>query len=194
MGAITRLQAVNRMLSAVGEAIVLVEQSGRGDYANCSSVLDAVTLEVAIKGYEFNTRVAQWSPDSNGNILLPGGVLRCRTTDPNSGIFEADGRLYNKVTNTDVFTGPVEVEYVTLPTFENLPTPIQIEVRERAARRYQKSYVGSAQTDQMLREDESVALGVSEAAQSESENYNMFDDNPDLGWLRRRTFTNGTIL
>lgn len=193
MGAITRLQAVNRMLSGSSEAIVLVEQSGQGDYANCSSILDAVTLEVSIKGYEFNTRVTQWSPDANGNILIPGNVLRVRTTDPNCGIFEADGRLYDKVKNTDVFTVPVEVEYVTLPTFENLPTPIQIEVRERATRRYQKSYVGSQQSDQMLREDEAVALGVSEAAQSESENYNMLDDNPDMQWLRRRTFTNGTL-
>jgi hypothetical protein len=45
----------------------------------------------------------------------------------------------------------------------------------------------------MLREDEAVALGISEAAQSETENYNMLDENPDMQWLRRRTFTNGSI-
>jgi hypothetical protein len=193
MGTMTRLQAVNRMLEAVGEAVILVEQSGQGDYANCSTVLDDVTFEVCLKGYEFNTRVTTWGPDANGNILLPGGVMRVRTTDPNSLVFESGGRLYNKATNTDVFTKPVAVEYVSLYTFENLPTQLQLEVAAKAARRYQKGYVGSQQADQMLREDEAVALGISEAAQSETENYNMLDENPDMQWLRRRTFTNGSI-
>ncbi|OXJ32673.1 hypothetical protein CFB82_20015 [Burkholderia sp. HI2714] len=189
---LTRLQAVNRMLTAVGESVILVEVTGAGDYANCSDILDQVTQEVLLKDYKSNTETRTLVPDTNGNIVVPPEVLKVDTVDPYLDVTFRAGRLYDRANATDVFTAPVTVSVTLGLRFEDLPFSLQLEIVTKAARRYQKFYVGSQTADGFLKEDEAVATSIAEDAEADTEDYNLLDTY-ELSWLRRRTFNNGSI-
>lgn len=190
--ALTRLQAVNRMLTAVGESVILVEVTGAGDYANCSDILDQVTQEVLLKDYKCNTERRTLVPDTDGHITVPPEVLKVDTVDPRLDYTFRAGRLYDRAGATDVFDKPVEVDVTLGLRFEDIPFSLQLEVAAKAARRYQKSYVGSQTADGFLKEDEAIAASIAEDAEADTEDYNLLDTH-ELSWLRRRTFNNGTI-
>lgn len=190
--ALTRLQAVNRMLTAVGESVILVEVAGAGDFANCSDILDQVTQEVLLKDYKCNTERRTLIPDTSGHVAVPPEVLKIDAADPRLDITFRAGRLYDREKATDVFDKPVEVDLTLGLRFEDLPFSLQLEIAAKAARRYQKFYVGSQTADGFLKEDEAVATSVAEDAEADVEDYNLLDA-PELSWLRRRTFNNGAI-
>lgn len=180
------------MLTAVGEAVILVEVEGAGDYANCSDILDQVTQEVLIKDYKCNTEVRTLVPDENGYIAVSPDILKIDATDPRLDITFRAGQLYDRKNATNVFTGPVQVDVTLGLAFEDIPFSLQLEVVTKAARRYQKHYVGSTTADNFLKEDEAVGASIAEDAEADTEDYNLLDA-PDLHWLRRRSFNNGTI-
>ncbi|WP_080421389.1 hypothetical protein [Burkholderia ubonensis] len=190
--ALTRLQAVNRMLTAVGESVILVEVAGAGDYANCSDILDQVTQEVLLKDYKCNTERRWLTPDTEGHVAVPPEVLKVDATDPRLDITFRAGRLYDRENASDVFDKPVEVDLTLGLRFEDLPFSLQLEIAAKAARRYQKFYVGSQTADGFLKEDEAVAASIAQDAEADTEDYNLLDTY-ELSWLRRRTFNNGTI-
>ncbi|WP_261534348.1 hypothetical protein [Burkholderia multivorans] len=190
--ALSRLQAVNRMLTAVGESVILVEVAGAGDYANCSDILDQVTQEVLLKDYKCNTERRTLVPDADGRIVVPPEVLKIDPVDPYLDVTFRAGRLYDRANATDVFTAPVEVDVTLGLRFEDIPFSLQLEVVAKAARRYQKFYVGSQTADGFLKEDEAIAASIAEDAEADTEDYNLLE-TPELSWLRRRTFNNGTI-
>jgi hypothetical protein len=190
--ALTRLNAVNRMLGAVGESVILIEVEGAGDYANCSEILDQVTQEVLLKDYTFNTEVRTYTPDTNGNITVEPEVLKIDPVDPYADYVQRGTQLYDRGNATAVFSNPVQCKVTLSFPFEDCPYSVQLEIREKATRRYQKAYVGSTTADQFLKEDEAIASSVAEDAQADVEDYNILDA-PGMGWLRRRTFNNGTI-
>ncbi|OJB09075.1 hypothetical protein BGV52_15415 [Burkholderia ubonensis] len=190
--ALTRLQAVNRMLTAVGESVILVEVAGAGDYANCSDILDQVTQEVLLKDYKCNTERRSLTPDTEGHVAVPPEVLKVDATDPRLDITFRAGRLYDRENASDVFDKPVEVDLTLGLRFEDLPFSLQLEIAAKAARRYQKFYVGSQTADGFLKEDEAVAASIAQDAEADTEDYNLLDTY-ELSWLRRHTFNNGTI-
>lgn len=190
--ALTRLQAVNRMLTAVGESVILVEVAGAGDYANCSDILDQVTQEVLLKDYKCNTETRTLTPDADGHIAVPPECLKVDPVDPYLDYTFRAGNLYDRANATDVFEKPVEVRVTLGLRFEDIPFSLQLEVTAKAARRYQKFYVGSQTADGFLKEDEAIAASIAEDAEADAEDYNLLD-TAELSWLRRRTFNNRTI-
>jgi hypothetical protein len=192
MGAMTRLQAVNRMLEAVGESVILVEVAGAGDYANCSSIIDQVTSDLLAKDWDFNTEVRTLTPATDGTIVVTPEVLKIDPVDPYANYVERQGKLYDKTKNTFVFTQSVDVNVTLLFSFEDCPYHVQRAIAATAAQRYQRNYVGSATADKFISEDRFEAGADAADAESTVDDYNILD-NPDFAWLRRRTFNNGSI-
>lgn len=180
------------MLTAVGEAVILVEVEGAGDYANCSDILDQVTQEVLLKDYKCNTETRTLTPDTDGYIAVSTDIIKIDPLDPRKDYTFRAGQLYDRLNATNVFTDPVVVSVTLALAFEDLPFSLQLEIVTKAARRYQKFYVGSTTADGFLKEDEAVAASIAEDAEADTEDYNLLDA-PDLHWLRRRSFNNGTI-
>lgn len=54
--------------------------------------------------------------------------------------------------------------------------------------------MGSTTADKFLQEDRAEAGADTEDAEATVDDYNMLTDNPDLQWIHRRTFTNGSII
>ncbi|SPA50604.1 hypothetical protein [Cupriavidus taiwanensis] len=190
---LSRLEAVNMMLSAVGESVILVEVEGAGDFANCSAILDAATKAVLAKDYDFNTEVRTLVPDANGNLLVGPEVLKIDPVDPYLKVVQRGTKLYNKADRTDVFTDSLDVNVTLYFPFEECPYHVQQRIVADATAKYQTSYVGSVAADNFLQRDRGEAIADSQASESDVDDYNMLD-NPDLAFLRRRTYPNGSIL
>ncbi|MHC0508785.1 hypothetical protein [Achromobacter aegrifaciens] len=176
------------MLVAVGESVILVLEEGAGDYANCSAVLDAETKKVLAKGWYFNTdKGVAMIPDTAGKIPVPPNVLSLDPTDPKVDITQRDGFLYDLKNHTDVFAAPVAVDRIVSIAFEGCPYHVQREIVGKATQAYQRGYVGSDTLDKYTTEERAEATADARDAEVDEDDYNILN-NPDLAYLRRRTY------
>lgn len=190
----TRLEAVNQMLQAVGESVILVEVAGAGDYANCSSIIDQITKQVLAKDWHFNTEVRTFTPADDGTIAVPPEVLKIDPVRKTDDYVQRQGQLYDRQNCTFTFTGPVQCNVTLAFAFEDCPYHVQQKIVADATAKYQRNYVGSTTADKFLQEDRAEAGADTEDAEATVDDYNMLTDNPDLQWIHRRTFTNGSII
>jgi hypothetical protein len=161
----TTLQAINQMLTGIGQAPVVSLDIANPEIATALSILENVNREVQGEGWHFNTEVNYpFTPDTNGEIVVPDNVLQISDNKTsNSQQYQTvlrSGKLYDKVFHTFEFPGPDPVlcDVVWLINFEDLPQVFKDYITQRAARVFAGSVVGSqdmfkfnAQDEQMLR-------------------------------------------
>lgn len=183
---LTKLQAINEILTAVGETAALTLVSGAADTTNAEVVLDAEARKVLVKGFDFNTD-EDWeiAPDSNGHILVPTDALFIDAVDPTLRLTPRNGRMWDKRRQTDVFDRPVRFRIIRDVPFEACPYHVQRMIVAQATKKYQRAYVGSAVLDQMNVEDQMDANATGQDAESDADDYNILD-NPDVMGSRRR--------
>ena len=71
----TKLEAINQMLSGIGQAPVVSLDVANPEIAIAVDVLDQVDREVQGEGWHFNTEVAYpFMADTSGNIFVPPNV------------------------------------------------------------------------------------------------------------------------
>lgn len=186
----TVLEAVNLMLSTIGEAPVnTVENSG---------VLDAVTArqQLSIINREVQTRSWHWNSEENvtitpshpeGFIILPSNTLRVDTTGRSAGIdvVQRGNRLYDRRNHTYVFGSPVTVDMTVLLPFEELPEAARVYISIRAARKFQESVLGSSDISQFTLRDEIMAKATLEEAEADTADYNILNNISVLEVMRR---------
>ncbi|MDM0006452.1 hypothetical protein QTI51_09570 [Variovorax sp. J22G73] len=188
---LSRLQAINQMLVAVGEQVILVEVAGAGDFANASAILDAETTKVLAKGWDFNTdNKVTLTPDASGVIAVPADVLFVDPIDPQVNYVQRGLTLWDADKQVSTFTAPVDVTMIRNFPFEACPFNVQREIVGRASMAYQRAYVGSAQLDQFAKEERAEAVADARDAESDSDDFNILN-NADLYWLRRQVIRRG---
>lgn len=188
---LSRLEAINEMLTAVGEQVILVEIEGAGDYANCSAVLDAEARKVLAKGWFFNTENnVELTPGADGKIAIPSNVLQIDPEDPALKLAQRGAFLYDLSKRTDTFTDPVEVKWVLNFPFEDIPYHVQRQIVATAAQKYQRGFVGSKLLDDFGQAERAEAGADAGDTESDVDDYNILD-NPDLAYLRRQTYRRG---
>ncbi|KQV99971.1 hypothetical protein [Rhizobacter sp. Root1221] len=184
---LTRLEAVNQIMVAIGESVILQEIEGAGDYANASAVIDAETRKVLAKGWSFNTEIQDLSPDVDGIVTVADNVLSIDPVDPGLDAVQRGARLYDRKTRSFVFTAPVEVRVILNFPFEDVPYAVQNQIVAMSAKKYQRGYVSSDTLDNYAREESAEAGADAADAESDVDDYNILD-NPDLAYLRRRSY------
>ena len=187
MGALTKLDAVNRMLRAAGEyPVSTLSVTGSNDVSMAIQTLDEITLQCQLTGLNCNTVIEDMTPDSNGKIYIPDTVLAIDTTetDINRNIVQR-GRtptyLFDVDNNTDVFTDLIKVKVTYALAFEGLPTAEQFEIVDQAARMYQMATVGEPQQDRLLQETAFMSRAKSRAANMRSLD-GSFMNNTKSAW------------
>lgn len=160
MGALTKLDAVNRILRAAGEyPVSTLAVTGSNDVTIAVQTLDEVTIQCQVQGLNCNTVETTYLPDTAGKIYIPDNTLHIDTVgiDYPRNIVQR-GRtptyLFDVDNNTDVFEIGVEIRVkITLSLdFEDLPTAEQFEITDQAARMYQMATVGELSQDKLLQE------------------------------------------
>ena len=158
----TELEAINAMLSTIGESPVnAVEDTGNVDVVIARQILQSVSREVQARGWHFNTEINYTiTPDSDGYLVLPKTVLKVDTVYPDSSkdVVVRGSRLYDREKHTYVFTDAVKVDMTILLTFDELPEVARNYVTIRASRIFQERVVGSDTLHAFNSQDEARAM------------------------------------
>lgn len=167
MPAMSKLEAVNEMLLAIGQAPVnTLEVASIRDVSVASTILDNVSREVQSSGHTFNTFRETLTPTANGFLLVASDVLSIDAADPRLDVVPVvdanDGvnKLFNIEEGTNVFTDPLEVEVVKLLPFESLPQHARKYILALAKLRFQASVVGSNLLNDLIGQELNTAYAA----------------------------------
>ena len=171
----TELSAVNSILGSIGQAPVTtlgavttdVTNSGQeivNTFANpqiaiIHNLLMEVTKDVQNEGWHFNKQDnKKVSPDGNGNFLIPNNYLRYDVHgglyDRNLDVVRKNGKLYDNVRDTDVFTGDLYFDITYLLDFNDVPPAIQRYIIARASVRAATQLVSNPDLVKLLQLEE----------------------------------------
>jgi hypothetical protein len=182
LGKTSKLQAVNQMLSFIGEAPVnsLEDAGGVGDVSLAERTLDEVTVEVLSQGWHFNTNYdVVHKPDANKQIVLSDTVLRIDTkvgVYGNMDVSLRGNKLYNRADNSYEFDESEikTTEVMSLP-WEDLPEAARRYITLRSARLFQDRAVGAEDLREVGMREELSALATLREYDSEASDYSVFD-------------------
>jgi hypothetical protein len=178
MAQTTKLEAVNTMLSAIGEAPVTALNLGLVEADIAETILESVSKEVQSQGYSFNRQLSvAYSPDTNGNIVLPADILRADSTQKtgNLDLVQRGLKMFDRVNNTYNITGTVYLDTVTQLDFLDLPEVVKRYVTIRAGRIFLDRVVGSATLHGFSEKDEARALSEIRDMEGEGQDFNIFN-------------------
>lgn len=168
MGALKKLDAVNRILRSAGEyPVSTISGSGINDSILAIQTLDEQVMFCCSEGRYFNQTFSTILPDVDGRILVPDTTIAVDATDRSIHVAtrgKTPTYLYNITDNTDVFTQSIDLMFLVLLDFEELPTAVQFEVCDTASRLYQMATVGEASMDQVLLQQQMHSRAISRAA------------------------------
>ena len=129
----TELSAVNSILGSIGQSPITqlnLTTLGNPEIGLVHNLLMEVTKDVQNEGWHFNKEDnVKRSPDANGNFLIPNDYLRydihSGLSDKNRDVVRKNGKLYDNVNHTDVFTQDFYFDITYLRNFEDIPSAIQ---------------------------------------------------------------------
>jgi hypothetical protein len=185
----TKLQAVNTMLSAIGEPPINTLSSQRADSSIAEQILDEVSREVQSYGWHFNSeKNVTISPDKDGYIDVADNVARV-DIDPyrytEADIVLRGSRLFNRTTNSSVFTESLVIDRIVMLEFEDLPEPARRYIMIRAARILSDRMIGSEKHHIFTGQDELVALAKMREFEVDTADYSIFDDYSTMSIVNR---------
>lgn len=181
-GKTTKLEAVNTMLTFIGESPVnsLSDSSGVGDLPVAEKILDEIDREVQSQGWHFNTTVdVVTSPDATSNeIVLSHNVVKADVkvgAYSNMDVTMRNNKLFNRSKNTFEFTSDLKLTLVSLLPWDDLPEAARRYISLRAARVLQDRQVGSREMTEIGIREETVALAALREYDAEGADYSVFD-------------------
>jgi len=198
----SELQAVNMMLTTIGEQPIgnLNDKAGLQDASIAQDILHNTSRQVQSRGWIFNTDLQKvMSPDNSigdgsGKIKVDTNVLRIDTTSKvrsnKTDVIERAGYLYDREKNTNLFSDSVTVDYVTFLPFDSLPESARRYIAVKSARIFHDRVVGSGELHNFFQQDELQAWGDLLEYQSETGDFNIFDDYDTFRVLDRNKDAN----
>lgn len=181
LSATTKLDAINTMLSTIGEApINTLEDIGSVDAVMAEQILDSTSREVQGRGWHWNTEHEyKIQPDVNGSLWLPPTVLRADDSKGRLGkdVVVRGQRLYDRRRHSYEFTDPMTIDLMVLLEFEELPQPAKHFIMIRSARIFQERVVGSGTLSGFTEMDEVWAKFQLEEMEGDIAEYNILTDS-----------------
>tara|TARA_Y100001938_G_scaffold151202_1_gene247370 strand:- start:8634 stop:9227 length:594 start_codon:yes stop_codon:yes gene_type:complete len=177
--ATTKLEAVNLMLSTIGEAPVNSLTSGLVDAELAETILASVSKAVQSEGWNFNTeKVFPFQPDASGHIILPANILRADATAEADALdlVQRGLKMYDKKNHTYVISATVNLDIIIELEFEELPEVARRYIALRSARVFQEQVVGSDTLNQFNRAEEFSAYSQLKDFEAESEDNSIYDN------------------
>ncbi len=195
----TKLEAVNIMLSSIGEAPVNSLTSGLEDAELAETILGSVSRDVQSKGWTFNTDLKYTlSPDSvTKEISIPDNCLRVDTRgtvrSSSSDIVERGRKLYDRVNNTSIFSSSQIVDIVFNLEFTDIPEVARRYIVIRSARIFQDRVLASTSIHGFQLEDERAAWMELQDHEGEIADYNIFDNYDTFSVIDRGMYSSSNI-
>ena len=177
----TKLEAINTMMSAIGEAPVntLDASSQTSDVIMAQKILDEVSREIQTAGWNFNREYeVELNPTTDNEIVLSENVARIDVEPKNAGTklyVQRGQKIYNKTDRTFTIEDALKCTIIYLLDWTDLPQAARHYIMIRSARRFQDRVVGSGKHHDFNEKDEYQALITLREAESDGGDYTIFD-------------------
>lgn len=177
------LMAINDMLAAIGESPVSsLEGDPNADVANCRRLLNQVNREVQAKGWTFNIEEgASLQPDSFSKLIEYMPTYLRLTTTGGTAYINRGGYVYDRTTQTDIFTSAITVDLIRLKSFSEMPECFRSYIVTKAARRFNIRFFGAGEIEASLREQENEAWAAIQEYELDFGGFNMIDGDSFTG-------------
>ena len=189
----TKLEAVNSMLSTIGEAPVNSLTSGLVDAETAETILNEVSRSVQASGWNFNSEPDYTvAANISGEVRLPTEVIRADLADSETKFrsnkneyVQRGNKMYDKIKHTYNIGAPLTLDVVVLLNYELCPEVARRYISVKASRIFQERVVGSDTLSAMNRNDEQEALFALREMEGDNGDYNIFDDRSTARVLDR---------
>ena len=176
----TKLTAVNRILSNIGQSPVTVLDSGNPLVEMAELVLEEVTSAVQSEGWIYNIEYDYpFTPDAKGEIVIPEDVISldspARSTNQCFLIIR-NGKLYDKANHSFVFDGTQKLDVTWLFDFEEIPEAFREYITIRAANVFAGRAVGSQEAVAFGQREEVIARATAIEYDTQQGDYNIFQN------------------
>lgn len=184
-----KIDAVNRILSNIGQSPVTVLDSGNPLVEMAELVLDEISSAVQSEGWIFNTEYEfPFTPDTNKNIVIPEDVLALDTSATSSCfVVIRNNKLYDKNLHTYIFEGIQYLDVVWLFDFVDCPEAFKEYITIRAANVFAGRSVGSAEAVSFGQREEVIARATALEYDSQQGDYNIFQN--ENGYTTMNTYS-----
>ena len=176
----TELDAVNQILSSVGQAPVTTLDFKNPEVAIVLNTLREVSRQVQSEGWIFNTeRDYELTPDAvTKEILFPSNILQIDTNrekhHSNYDVIRRNGKVYDRLNHTYEFDNPLKCDIVWMFDYIDLPPNIQMYITARAARMCATKMVGDREINALLQEQELMTRAAAIEYECNQGDYSMF--------------------
>jgi len=176
----TELDAVNQILSSVGQAPVTTLDLQNPEVAIVLNTLREINKQVQAEGWVFNTeREYEFTPDSvTKEILFPYNVLQLDTNRyyhySDYDVIRRNGKLYDRLNHTYQFNEPIKGDVVWYFDFTDIPPAIQAYIIARAARMCATKMIGDQEINKLLAEQELQTRAYALEYECNQGDYSMF--------------------
>ena len=178
----TELEAVNTILSTIGEApLSTLTGSLPVDGTTAKNILNEISREVQSAGWHFNSHYkVDLTRDSNNKVTVGTDVLRVqlnRKYDKSSyDVVQRGSYLYNLAKNSETFDQDfTDNSIVYLLDFSKLPEPARRYITIRAARVFHDRTLGANTLHKFSSEDEARSLAVMKHDEANTADHSIFD-------------------
>tara|TARA_R110001606_G_scaffold383077_2_gene545204 strand:+ start:195 stop:779 length:585 start_codon:yes stop_codon:yes gene_type:complete len=189
MAGTSKLDAVNTMLSSIGEAPVSSLSSGLIEAEIAESILNTIDREVQSMGWHFNTDLNKsFAQDTLGQIILPANILRADATLKANGpnLVQRGLKMYDRVNHTFVISTDAALDVVLQLLFDDLPEVAKRYIILRATRIFQDRVVGSNTLHDFQEKDEQQALVQLKDFDKAADDHNIFDNYDTFSIIDRQ--------
>lgn len=176
----TELDAVNQILSSVGQAPVTTLDLQNPEVSIVLNTLREVNRQVQAEGWIFNTeRDYEMVPDSTTNqIQYPYNVLQMDANVEHHkndyDLVRRSGKLYDRLHHTYEFTETIHADITWYFDFTDVPPPVQMYITARAARMCATKLIGDQEINKLLAEQEVYTRAGALEYECNQGDYSMF--------------------
>lgn len=191
----TKLEAVNSMLAAVGEAPITNLQDDLAEAEIAIETLDRTSREMQSRGWSFNTeRNRAMAPTTSNEVLLPINTLRVDAVQQENGYTDytrrytnRGGKLYDTQDRSFTFTSTVYLDLVVGLDFDELTESARRFITADATQRYMLIILGADADLQQMQMQAQRALVQVEHEEDDLSDANILRDQPLLNFASLRT-------
>ena len=152
----TKLDAINQMLSCIGQA-PLNTLEGTQSYFTISAlqILNDMNESCQLEGWDFNTdEDYELKPDDNNNIQISNDFLSVKVATVFKNRYTIRGkRIYDKHNHTFNIYEPIRAKVIFNIDFEDLPQAAKNYITIAAAYKFVKRELGSKESAVYTQED-----------------------------------------
>lgn len=182
----TELEAVNMMLSSIGESPIASLNDGFVDAELARDLLAQKSKEIQLQGWAFNTLYEYTLvPDNDGYINLPANTLKVIV--PGYRKYTQRGsKMYDNEAHTDVFTENLCLTLVLGLDFDDLSESLRQYLYIAAGRQFMDRMTAEPGLHSIAKEDELRAKANFWNEQADEEQFNIVDQSVTVWRIKGR--------